>query len=123
MYGWQPVKKVIGVVVLLAVLVPGGLLAYRLGAPRLTEQQATQTAQSHANLSVGPGSIATQAVLYPASDVRASNGRPLPSFGRGCPGWVVWILCPPRSVWVVRVHTPGKGNYDLFIDANTGKEA
>jgi peptidase YpeB-like protein len=116
-------NKVIGVIVLLITLFISGLWAYRLGGPKLSEQQAMQAAQYHADLAGGPESIATQAVLYPDNDVQSSNGHPFPYIQPGCPGWVIWFLCPPRSIWVVRVHTPGKGNYDVFIDANTGARA
>ncbi len=112
--------KVIGVIVLLASMVTAGFWAYRLAAPKLTEQQAMQAAQNRADLSIGAESIATQAVLYPGADVHRSTGGSFPIYSTGCPGWVIWVICPPRSIWVVRVHTPGKGNYDLLVDANTG---
>jgi hypothetical protein len=112
--------KVIGVIVLLASIATASFWVYRLGAPKLTEQQAMRAAQYRADLSIGPESIATQAVLYPGHDVHRSTGGPFPIYSTGCPGWVIWFACPPRSIWVVRVHTPGKGNYDLLVDANTG---
>jgi hypothetical protein len=99
--------------------------AYRLGTPLLTEQQIETVALQHAEY-LGPGSVATQAVLYPADQVRSSTGAPKTNLRTsGCITRVPLpsLICPMRSIWVVRVHTPGRGNYDLFFDASTGRSA
>ena len=113
--------KVIGIVAVVATLFISMFWAYRLGAPKLTEEQAMQAAQDAADRYDGPNSIATQAVLYPGNDLHWSGGGKIPYMKTGCPALIPWFLCPPRSIYVVRVHTPGKGNYDLFVDANTGQ--
>jgi hypothetical protein len=99
--------------------------AYRLGTPTLTEQQVETIALHQADY-LGPGSVVTQAVLYPADQVRTSTGQqPLASLRTsGCITRVPLpsLICPMRSIWVVRVHTPGR-NYDLFFDATTGRPA
>jgi hypothetical protein len=99
--------------------------AYRLGAPSLTEHQIETIALQQAEY-LGPGSVVTQAVLYPADQVRTSTGQqPLASLRTsGCIGRVPLpsFICPMRSIWVVRVHHPGR-NYDLFFDATSGRPA
>lgn len=99
--------------------------AYRLSTPTLSEQQIEAIALHDAGY-VSPGSVVTQAVLYPADQVRSSTGIPETDFRQsGCPFWlpVPSFLCPTRSIWVVRTHTPGHGNYDQFFDATTGRPA
>jgi hypothetical protein len=113
----------IGAVVLVVGLVVSW--AYRLGTPTLTEQQVETIALQQAGY-LGPGSVVTQAVLYPADQVRTSTGQqPLASLRTsGCITRVPLpsLICPMRSIWVVRVHRPGR-NYDLFFDATTGRPA
>jgi hypothetical protein len=120
-----PMAKVlrIGAVVLVVGLAISW--AYRLGTPTLTDQQVETIALQQAE-HLGPGSVATQAVLYPADQVRSSTGNPRPYLRTsGCITRLPLpsFICPMRSIWVVRVHTPGRGNYDLFIDATTGQPA
>jgi hypothetical protein len=99
--------------------------AYRLGTPTLTEQQIRTIALRQAEY-LGPGSVATQAVLYSADQVRSSTGVPKTNLRTsGCITRVPLpsLICPMRSIWVVRLHTPGRGNYDRFFDASTGRSA
>jgi len=99
--------------------------AYRIATPILTAQQIKTIALREAEY-LGPGSVVTQAVLYPADQVRRSTGEPETNFRTsGCINGLPLptFLCPTRSIWVVRTHTPGRGNYDQFFDANTGQPA
>jgi hypothetical protein len=112
--------QISAVVLVLAVAISW---AYRLGSPTLTQQQIEAIAAQDAERQ-GPGSVITQAVLYPADKVRSSTGQPFHYIRTsGCllPGLPA-VLCPGRSIWVVRAHTPGR-NYDLFYDATTGQSA
>ena len=112
----------IGVVIV--VLGLAGSWVYRLAVPKMTAEQAEVIALHDAEY-LGTGSIATQAVLYPADDVHTSTGQWIWLSVDGCPSWlpIPYQLCPTRSIWVVRVHTPGKGNRDVFLDASTGRPA
>ena len=98
---------------------------FRLTTPTLSEQQVRAIALREAE-HLGPGSVTTQADLYPADQVRTSTGQLLTNFrSNGCLTWLPLptFLCPTRSIWVVRTHTPGRGNYDQFFDSNTGRPA
>ena len=114
--------------VIIAFVLGIGLLfswAYRVSTPTLSQQQIEAIALHDAEY-LSPGSVVTQAVLYPADQVRSSTGQPEKGFRTS--GCLVWLplpsfLCPTRSIWVVRTHTPGRGNYDQFFDATTGRPA
>jgi len=114
--------RIVGIVLVFGLAISW---AYRLATPALTEQQIKTIALQQAEY-LGPGSVATQAVFYPANRVRASTGELMTNFrSSGCINGLPLpsFLCPTRSIWVVRTHTPGRGNYDQFFDANTGKPA
>jgi hypothetical protein len=115
------------IIILLAIplVLVGGIWAYRLGSPHLSQDEASQKALAGAEELWGPqGSVVIGARFYPdASNLVDSRGRPVIVTLSGCPSWLptpTSTICPPVSVWAVRVHIPGKIDEVFLVDATTG---
>lgn len=116
-----------GIVALLAipVLFVAGMWTYRLGSPHISESVADDNALTAAQRQYGPqNSVVISAKLYPDADKLVDvHGFPIPVSMSSCPSWYPGpaAVCPPLSVWVVRVHIPGKSDVFYIVDAITGE--
>ena len=116
--------RIIAGVLAIAVLLLAGVWAYRLGAPHLTQAEAQSKDLDEAEYLSGPrGTVVVSAKYYPeASKLVNREGLPIDIQLSGCPSWfpVPYALCPPISVWAVRVHIPGQTDSTYLIDGTTG---